>query len=171
MESNTRLVRSITRFIIIIQNKFFYIKNNFSTKLFSLFLGFLIGSLFGTFLPHFPNKINSHSASMIIVIISIEIINYLVYSSKNRNFFLSHLFKTVILFLLLPLSYRARQGLKTKYFYWFKDTKQKEQTISNFKIKTNVISKNKIKMFYKNLNSLKIGIMLGLFIDAFKVGS
>lgn len=162
MESNTRLVRSITRFIVFIQNKFFYIKHNFSTKLFFLFLGFLIGSLFGTFLPHFPAKINSHSVSMVVVIISIEIINYLVYSSKNRNFFLGHLVETVVLF--LPL-------LKTKYFYWFERNKQKEQIISNLKLKNNVIRQTKKEKSYKNLNSFKIGIMLGLFIDAFKVGS
>ena len=162
MESNTQLVRSITRFIIIIQNKFFYIKNNFSTKLFFLYLGFLIGSLFGTFLPHFPDKINSPSVRMVVVIISIEIINYLVYSSKNRTFFLDRLFENIILFLLL---------LKTKIFSWFERSKKKEQIINNFKLKTNVIKQNKRKISYKSLNSLKIGIMLGLFIDAFKVGS
>ena len=101
MNPTTRLVISISNFILIIQNLFFYKKKNFSTKLFLLFLGFVIGSLFGTFLSDFPDRINSHSISIVLILSIIEVINCLVYSSEQRNVILSLGLEALSQFLLL----------------------------------------------------------------------
>ena len=162
MEYNTRLVRSISKLISILESKFYYTRNNFSIKLFFLFMGFLIGSLFGTFLPNFPQKINSHSVSILIVILIIETINYLVYSSNKTDFILCFLLDTIFWFLTL---------IKTRLVLVFIKVRKDKQIITNSKQSTKIIIQDIRKFFYRNINSMKIGIMLGLFIDAFKVGS
>jgi hypothetical protein len=178
MESNTRLFRVITKFIITMKKKVFLTTSNFSTKLFLLFFGFLVGSLFGTFLPSFPEQINSYSFVIIVIIITTEVINYLVYSSEKKFFFIGTLLQRGLQFLvwiknlflfnfqdqylrsqLGSISTVKQRGIKKQYVFF------------NLKIQTILIKQNKARNFYKNLNSLKIGIMLGFFIDAFKVGS
>lgn len=162
MNLTTRLVISISNFIDIIENIFFYKKKNFSTKLFLLFLGFVIGSLFGTFLPDFPDRINSHSISILLIISIIEVINYLVYSSGERN---------GILTLGLEILSQPLLLIKTRLFSLFYGEKQEQRMTNNFKIRNKLLTENKKKYFYRNVNSFKLGIMLGFFIDAFKVGS
>jgi len=162
MNPTTRLVISISNFIDITQNIFFYKKKDFSTKLFLLFLGFVIGSLFGTFLPDFPDKINSHSISILLIISIIEIINCLVYSSKKRS---------GILTLNLEMLSQPLLLTKTEFFLLLYREKREQHMSKNFKVKTKLLTENKRRYFYRNVNSFKLGIMLGFFIDAFKVGS
>ena len=162
MDSTTRLVINIGHFIESIQNTFIYKKKNFSTKLFLLFLGFVIGSLFGTLLPNFPEEINSHIVSIVLIISTIEVINYLVYSSEQRNLIAVVDLEALSQFLLL---------IKTKFFTLFQSVRQKEHITQNFNIKISLLTEKKKKYFYRNINSFKLGIMLGFFIDAFKVGS
>lgn len=162
MNPTTRLVISISNFILIIQNLFFYKKKNFSTKLFLLFLGFVIGSLFGTFLSDFPDRINSHSISIGLILSIIEVINCLVYSSEQRNIILGLGLEALSKFLLL---------IKTIFFSLSHSGKQEQQITNNSEIKTKLLTDKKKKYFYRNVNSFKLGIMLGFFIDAFKVGS
>lgn len=178
MESNTRLFKGITKFIITIKKKFFLTTNNFSTKLFLLFTGFLVGSLFGTFLPNFPKQINSYSIVIIAIVLTIEVINYLVYSSKKRKFFVSTLIKNGFRFLIwikkVFFSYFQDKYLKSQLgiISTIKQKKSKrKQSFYDLKVHTILIKYNQAYKFYQNLNSLKIGILLGFFIDAFKVGS
>ena len=279
MNSNTRIFKKTIQFTNVVKNKLFFAKNNLPIKIFLLFSGFLIGSLFGTFLPSLPEQINSYSIIILITIIAIEIVNYLVYSSKKRQFFLSSLFEILLQFFLsiklvsfffnrdpphpervgqwpkshrspLAVTGRARRATTLQSHQAEKDNKKvsfelgfqtmqfkhgsltpvrgnetrapiKEKKHPNlkewgrqgfqtqlnypraqdsplplphcpagngkgtgqrglrpiilhskegpsFKIKQ---WQNTNKNFYKNLNSFKIGIMLGFFIDAFKVGS
>lgn len=160
MNSTTRLAITISNFIVILQHTFLYKKKNFSTKLFLLFFGFVIGSLFGTFLPNFPEQINSHSVSIVVIISTIEVINCLVYSSEQRNIILALGLNNPSQLLLL---------LKIKFLALVKCIRRKKHIISNVKKKTNLLQKK--KYFYRNINSFKLGILLGFFIDAFKVGS
>lgn len=162
MESNTRLVRNISKFIAIIQNKFYYTKNNFPIKLFFLFMGFLVGSLFGTFLPNFPQKMNSHSVSIVVIILIIEVINFLVYSSAETSYLLGSLLAAPLWLLTL---------IKVKIILVFINVKKEKRIVTNSKKSTKIVIPHIRKDFYININSMKIGILLGLFIDAFKVGS
>jgi len=211
MNSNTRIFKKTIQFTNVVKNKLFFAKNNLPIKIFLLFSGFLIGSLFGTFLPSLPEQINSYSIIILITITAIEIVNYLVYSSKKRQFFLSSLFEILLQFFLsiklvsfffnrAPIKEKkqpslkqwGRQGFQTQLNYPRaqdsplplphcpagngKGAGQRgprpiilhSKEGPSFKIKQ---WQNTNKNFYKNLNSFKIGIMLGFFIDAFKVGS
>nr|YP_009105246.1 hypothetical chloroplast RF20 [Pseudochlorella signiensis]AIT93868.1 hypothetical chloroplast RF20 [Pseudochlorella signiensis] len=208
MDSNTRIFKKVIQFTNIGKNKLFSAKNNLPIKIFLLFSGFLIGSLFGTFLPSLPEQINSYSVIILITITAIEIVNYLVYSSKKRQFFFGSFFGILLQFFL---------SIKTKLvsFFFNRDPtlqsyeaqKNNKKVSSELQIQTMVPQfehgsitpkgegyqaqldyplilhskedssfrvkqwQNTNKNFYKNLNSFKIGIMLGFFIDAFKVGS
>jgi hypothetical protein len=131
----------------------------------------VIGSLFGTFLSDFPDRINSHSISIVLILSIIEVINCLVYSSEQRNVILGLGLEAFSQFLLL---------IKTIFFSLSRylvgndkghSGKQKQQITNNLELKTKLLTDKKKKYFYRNVNSFKLGIMLGFFIDAFKVGS
>lgn len=80
----------------------------------SLYFGFVIGNLFGTFLIFLRNTIIWDGMSLIFIILFLEIINSIIYNIK----------------------------LKKKRF-----------------------------LFFLILRNFQIGLLLGFFIDAFKVGS
>ena len=199
MTSNTRLFLLIKQLISTFKKKIFFTKINFSDKLFLLFFGFLFGSLFGTLLPSFREKINWDGLITALIIFILEIISYIVYRSENKTFFLNPLveinaltklkkfFKKVIT--TAKLTFKIMQESKFEQFKT-KTMVQPEQKTSVSSSKTNLLflkkeaenssdfwkswfqhSKIKQKIIFKNLNSFKIGIMLGFFIDAFKVGS
>ena len=199
MTSNTRLFLLIKQLINTFKKKFFFTKINFSDKLFLLFFGFLFGSLFGTLLPSFREKINGDGLITALIIFILEIISYIVYRSENKTFFLNPLveinvftnlkkfFKKAIT--TAKLIFKIMQEPKFEQ-YKTKTMVQPEQKTFVSSSKTNLLflkkeagdssdpwknwfkySKIKQKIIFKNLNSFKIGIMLGFFIDAFKVGS
>jgi hypothetical protein len=114
-----------------IKKKLKIIKNNFVLYIFLLFLGFICGNIFGTFLIFFRNLINWDGFIILLLIIKIELINYLIYNKNIKNF----------------------KFLQIKILNFF---------FKRFKI--NLLS---IKIF----NFYKIGLLLGFFTDAFKVGS
>lgn len=125
MKLNTRLFDYFFSVFKETNKKLRYFQIHFSFALFYLFLGFLFGNLFGSFLSALRKIIIWDGFIIFILIAYIEIISYLIYSSSNRPFL---------------------------YIYKF-----------SFSFKNN--------LFLKILNYFKIGIMLGFFIDAFKVGS
>lgn len=199
MTSNTRLFLLITQLISTFKKNFFFTKINFSDKLFLLFFGFLFGSLFGTLLPSFREKINWDGFITALIIFILEIISYIVYRSENKTFFLNSLIEinvftnlkkffeksvTIVKLIFKKMQEPEFEQFKTKTMV------QREQKTFVSSSKTNMLSlkkeaggfsdpwksrlkhsKIKQKVIFKNLNSFKIGIMLGFFIDAFKVGS
>lgn len=199
MTSNTRLFLLIKQLVSTFKKKIFFTKINFSDKLFLLFFGFLFGSLFGTLLPSFREKINWDGLITALIIFILEIISYIVYRSENNTFFLNPLIEINVLTNLkkffkkaittAKLTFKIMQESKFEQFKT-KTMVQPEQKTSVSSSKTNLLflkkeagnssdlwksrfqhSKIKQKIIFKNLNSFKIGIMLGFFIDAFKVGS
>lgn len=111
---NTKFLKLLNFFRFNIINKLLFIEKNFVIYIFLLFLGFICGNLFGTFLIFFRYYIYWDGFIILLIILLIEFINYLTYIKK-------------------------------------------------FKIKN--------KIFFKFLNFYKIGLLLGFFIDSFKVGS
>lgn len=199
MTSNTRLFSLIKQLISTFKKNFFFTKMNFSDKLFLLFFGFLFGSLFGTLLPSFREKINWDGLITALIIFILEIISYIVYRSKNKTFFLNSLVEINAFINLKKIFEKGITIVKLTFkimqepeFEQFKTQTmvQPEQKTFVSSSKTNMLplkkeaggcsdpwksrfkhSKIKQKIIFKNLNSFKIGIMLGFFIDAFKVGS
>jgi len=125
MKIETRIVFFINKFSIYLKRKNSFFKEVFSFALFTLFFGFLIGNLFGTFLNTIRSFIFWDGFIISIILFIMEFLNFLLYNKTKRFFFLFQ---------------------KISYY-----------------------SNNKI--ICKSLNYLKIGIMFGFFIDAFKVGS
>lgn len=113
---NTKFLKLLNFFYLNIINKFIFIKKNFIIYIFLLFLGFICGNLFGTFLNCFRYYIYWDGFIILLVILLIELINYLIY-------------------------------MKT-----FELKKQN-------------------KYLKKCLNFFKMGLLLGIFTDSFKVGS
>jgi cytochrome c biogenesis protein CcdA len=125
MRIETRIVFFINKLKIYLKRKNSFFKEVFSFALFTLFFGFLIGNLFGTFLNTIRSFILWDGFIIFIILVIMEFLNFLLYNKAKR-------FSVIF------------------------------QRISYY-------SNNQI--IWKSLNYLKIGIMFGFFIDAFKVGS
>ena len=112
---NTKFLKLLNFFYFNIIKKFIFIEKNFITYIFLLFLGFICGNLFGSFLNFFRYYICWDGFIILLIILLSEFINYLTY------------------------------------------------------IKIYFLKKN--KTFFKFLNFYKMGVLLGIFTDSFKVGS
>ena len=125
MKIETRIVFFINQLKVYLNRKFFFFKEVFSFALFTLFVGFLIGNLFGTFLNTIRYFIFWDGLIVFIILSIMELLNFLLYNKAKRFFVISQ-----------KISYYPNN-----------------------------------QIIWKSLNYLKIGIMFGFFIDAFKVGS
>lgn len=146
MNSNTKFLKYINKLSTQSQQKFWLFEKNFPISIFFLFLGFICGNLFGTFLNFFRNYTNWDGAIITLTILIIEFINYLNYTKKYN-----HLKK----FSLVHYDDLQSVSLKNKVNKEFFE----QQNNSNW------------RLFLKILNFSKIGLLLGFFVDAFKVGS
>jgi hypothetical protein len=125
MKIETRIVFFINQLKVYLNRKNSFFKEVFSFALFTLFVGFLIGNLFGTFLNTIRSFIFWDGLIIFIILSIMELLNFFLYS-KAKGFFV----------------------ISQKISYYPNN-----------------------QIIWKNLNYLKIGIMFGFFIDAFKVGS
>ncbi len=127
---NTLLFQLIFRFEKIKQFKIKFIEKNFAFSIFFLFLGFICGNLFGTFLTFFRYFIYWDGAIIMLTIVFIELINFLYYTKPQRK----------------TQTFQDKSGLLL--------TRQP-----------------KTQSFIIFVNFYKVGILIGFFTDAFKVGS
>ena len=137
MKIETRIVFFINQLKVYLNRKNYFFKEVFSFALFTLFFGFLIGNLFGTFLNTIRSFIFWDGLIIFIILSIMELLNFLLYNKAKRFFVISQ-----------KISYYPMRS-------------QGAHTAS--------AANNQI--IWKSLNYLKIGIMFGFFIDAFKVGS
>ena len=163
MRSNTKLLRLMNDFQIGILKKGQTFKDHFVASTFCLFLGFMCGNLFGTFLNYFRSLIHWDGAIIALILLFIEFINYLHFTVSKKWF----------------TKNASRSGsFKQKLKPFWKNQGFKNQV----KTKTSQISsslfidflfnmKEKFILFIRLLNFYKLGLLLGFFIDAFKVGS
>lgn len=129
-----KFTRLIEAFQEATKEKFAYFETKLSLSLFFLFLGFVSGNLFGTFLNFFRHYVVWDGFIMMLSLIWIETVNYASFTPRNRK-------------------QKQRQ-------------KQRQRPRLSPSLKTR-LNRNLIR----HLNFYKIGLMLGFFIDAFKVGS
>ena len=125
MKIETRIVFFINQLKVYLNRKNSFFKEVFSFALFTLFVGFLIGNLFGTFLNTIRSFIFWDGLIIFIILSIMELLNFILYTKAKRFFVISQ-----------KISYYPNN-----------------------------------QIIWKSLNYLKIGIMFGFFIDAFKVGS
>jgi hypothetical protein len=116
--------------------------SSLSSNLFILLLGFLFGNLFPTFFGEFLGKI----FTPLFLLIALDSFNYFYYSKNIENR------KT-------QLANETLKDFGSKSFSsWIHSNPRSPQQL--------------FKKSSKSLqNSLKIGFLFGLFVDAFKVGS
>lgn len=117
-------------------------RNIVALSIFALFLGFVCGNLFGTFLNYFRHFFKWDGFIISITILFIEIINYITFKTgiSFENQLADH----------SEILQKPNLGWRTRHF--------KQWSLNPY-------SGIKIVNFYK------IGLLLGFFIDAFKVGS
>lgn len=125
MKSETRLSIFFRTLFLKLKEKLLFFQTSFSSSIFFLFLGFLVGNLFGTFLNAIRAVLYWDGFIVLLLLFFIEIVSYITYHKEGRTFFL---------FWRFPFIYQKR-------------------------------------LFWKCFNFFKIGLLLGFFIDAFKVGS
>ena len=157
--------------------------SSFSSNLFILLLGFLLGNLFPTFFGEFLGKI----FTPLFLLISLDSFNYFYYSKNSENF------KKRILkvFRREPKdggldAIKSNQTSNQKRESGLEGAKPPSNPTSAFSgngeyggwggapdgLRLERFFNSKHSKSSKSLqNSLKIGFLFGLFVDAFKVGS
>ena len=156
MNQNTKLVLFLKNIQRKTRKKVLFFEEYFANGVFFLFLGFLSGNIFGTFLNIFHKTIVWDGFLILILILFEEFISYLTYHSKKRTNFFKFDFISVEKFFF-----------KKKNFLYIDTFLPK-----NIQLKwSQLFLLYKQPFFLKSLNLFKIGILLGFFIDAFKVGS
>jgi F0F1-type ATP synthase assembly protein I len=165
MESNTRFFICIQQINCIFFRKIQFIQQKFSICFFCLFFGFLIGSLFGTFLNGIRGFISWDGFIISLVLVFCEIISYCLYSTNNfdqprKNTPTFQNIRTLPIelnFFIFDLGLKKKAPFQKKY----------KQTPKNQARGTNGFFSSLVK----TLNYFKLGLLFGFFIDAYKVGS
>jgi len=143
MKSNTRLLGFLDSWQTQLTIKFWLFETQLPISLFVFFLGFMNGNLFGTILIFFRQWIIWDVIIIIITILFIEFINYIYFYLTLQSAILK--------------SNELKLNLTHENFHNCKTNKY--------------IIYNSFNNFIRQLNFYKIGLLLGFFIDAFKVGS
>ena len=152
-------------------------EKTFVSSTFFLFFGFMCGNLFGTFLSFFRNTIPWDGAIIMLILLFIEWVNYLnfVVLNKKQPIPPSPVRKKSMFFLILTqtglLIPRSLDTLNSLIYPKTKTkAKFKKQWTRFFKSKSFIIQRKR-NAIIRLLNFYKLGLLLGFFIDAFKVGS
>ncbi len=192
MSIETRIFKNIKKSFFFFEKKFHFFKKTFSISILFLFIGFFLGNIFGTFLNWLRHFIVWDGLLIFALLSLFEIISSIVYQenftftsqpvSTNKMFF-SHLFVTKNIFLKIKLfrkklkaiiSPRGSATITDGPDFSIKPTNQSTLQTDNKKSKkfltTNLYFFKSLPI-WRFINCLKVGILFGFFIDAFKVGS
>nr|YP_009106403.1 hypothetical chloroplast RF20 [Fusochloris perforata]AIT95223.1 hypothetical chloroplast RF20 [Fusochloris perforata] len=145
MQKKSRFTKKLQIKFLEIKKKYFFF-NFFSIGLFFLFFGFLLGNIFGTFLNILRDFFIWDGLIVCFLILLCELTNYNIYSKKKSTKIFKYFNSEVKIF--GSDSHRAEAELPFR-------------PLGNFSF----------QILWKMLNYLKLGLLLGFFIDAFKVGS
>ena len=86
MKIETRIVFFINQLKVYLNRRIFFFKEVFSFALFTLFVGFLIGNLFGTFLNTIRYFIFWDGLIIFIILSIMELLNFILYNKAKRFF-------------------------------------------------------------------------------------
>ena len=168
---DTRLSRYLTEFLCNLKIKIFTVQSAFSLVLLSLFTGFIFGNLFGTFLDTLRLYFFWNGFVALILLLLIEAVNSLVYgiSFSKRFHPLKHSFYT---------HQKEKRLFFLSYAFPFYNKFSEQKLLGFGKFPQNATISQKKSCFYESiihteraLNSFKIGLLFGFFVDSFKVGS
>ena len=86
MNLNTKFFKQVYKLNSEIKTKIYFFQKIVIFSLFFLFLGFVCGNLFGTFLQYFRDFTDWDGVIIIITLVTIEFINFLNYKKSNLRF-------------------------------------------------------------------------------------
>jgi hypothetical protein len=175
MRSNTKLFRALRTMQAQFRKKSQRFEKNFVASTFFLFFGFMCGNLFGTFLSFFRNTIPWDGAIIAVILLFVEWVNYLNFvvlnkrtplpsSPESKKPFVVLCFIQIGLIIPRCLDYFRAFMLQTKKAEF-------QNQWSRFLKSAFVFFQRKRNTAIRLLNFYKLGLLLGFFIDAFKVGS
>ena len=191
----TKLFRNVNKIFYILKKRILIVQNSFSLALFSLFLGFLCGNLFGTFLDTLRIYFLWNGFVAFIILLFIEAINFFVYripltEKINTKFSVSNVqnFSNLLgrsIKLNLHFLYALLNPFLTKRGYKAKNLRNNSATqlrmplgkeVNALQPAQDFLFDNNKKIIFtiyieRSLNAFKIGLLFGFFIDSFKVGS
>nr|YP_009105992.1 hypothetical chloroplast RF20 [Gloeotilopsis sterilis]AIT94810.1 hypothetical chloroplast RF20 [Gloeotilopsis sterilis] len=102
MSKKLRISQIFTNLVNTAYLKFLSIERKLSLNLLFIFIGFLVGNLFGNFLLQFRKIINLDIGIILIILLLMEFLNFTIYLKKNRKFlFFFKNFKQINFFLNL----------------------------------------------------------------------
>ena len=158
----TKLFRYFAEIICNLKEKILTVQSSLSFVLFSLFTGFLSGNLFGTFLEKFRSYFWWNGFVGLFILLFIEIINALVYGFSRREYgnFSSEAVSS-------PRKKREPEQdfiSSNSQTYRFPNTPLLKKSPGKHWFYT-------ITQIKRTINSFKIGLLFGFFVDSFKVGS
>ena len=168
---DTRLSRYLTELLCNLKRKIFTVQSAFSLVLLSLFTGFIFGNLFGTFLDTLRLYFFWNGFVALILLLFIEAVNSLVYGisfSKRCDPFRESPLKDSF------YSNQKKKGFLSLFYefpVYAKVNDPQNATISSSKTKKKAFLYDSIIHMERTLNSFKIGLLFGFFVDSFKVGS
>ena len=182
MPIETRIFKNTRKTFIFLKKKFYFFKKNFSISVLFLFIGFFIGNVFGTFLNWLRYFIVWDGLLVFALLLVFEIISSIVYQNNptflppsiltNKTFF-SDFYITENLFSKIRFfrqRFKEESGSRmptalTNQLNLERDNKRSKNLL--------IITFSFLKSLpvWRLLNCLKVGILFGFFIDAFKVGS
>lgn len=176
MSSQTRFLFLIIQALTAWKAKVLVFKTTFSVALFTLLLGFIAGNLFTTFLGKLRSTFCEPWDGLIILIVlfTLEFISFLIYSCEARVSVTKQSFAKQSINSKIRTTGFVFPNKSTFSLYKTQEDLKRNNSINSqlFYTTTRKPENNLSKtFFYKSLNYFKIGLMLGLFIDAFKVGS
>lgn len=176
MRPDTKFFRALNAMQANFRKKSQLFEQSFVSSTFFLFFGFMCGNLFGTFLSFFRASIPWDGAIIALILLFVEWIHYLNFvilnkptkappSPLNQQKTIGSRFLQLVL--IIPKIFD-----NCKFFFNPKTKKNQLQIqwARFFKSKWYLFQR-KQNAFIRVLNFYKLGLLLGFFIDAFKVGS
>jgi hypothetical protein len=173
----TRLIRIFEDIYLKIKERYFFFQTTFVIAIFFVFLGFLFGNLFGTFLQIIRHFIQWDGFIVTSLLVFIEILSYSIYHRTGRSFLFlwkfskrSSIVSQELKMSQTPLrsSLEQSSARASRVLEMMKEVQARTSFSRTFSEKSNFLN---LSVFLRSLNYFKIGVMLGFFVDAFKVGS
>ena len=167
----TRLSQYFTKILCQLRKKVFTVQSGFSLVLLSLFAGFIFGNLFGTFLDMLSFYLVWNGFVGILLILLIEIVNSLVYGASLPIFWKKLYDNQTGDDSSSRLSSVTVAQARYERYRFTKLLESPGGLRKRARIKRMGLPHQNILNCERALNSFKIGLLFGFFVDSFKVGS
>ena len=185
----SKLDTFVSQYFGSLRKKYLFLQKNFPSMLALLLFGFLVGNVFGTFLNTLRFFFIWDVFIIFILIGLLEVLNYTVYNAKNPLNFLSPFWPpsgplreqpepaagacSCSASLSKKLSTRSDQEQTEGLYVRATETGRRRGPFRSISRTESAATRNlvPVKFVVQFLNFFKIGLMIGFFVDAFKVGS